>query len=380
MNSKIKIAHVVTAYQSVITILDSKLRRLNEMPYVELYIISSGPKEEDARKPSAKFIPVEISRKIHPVSDISSILKLSRLFRQEGFDIVHSHTAKAGFVTAMAGKLAKVTLICHTYHGLPFFKGQRKVAYHSYRMLERFACKLRHYVFSQNQSDLTDCADLIGNKERVFFEGNGVNPEFIRESAEIQSFEAEKDYPPGEIRLAMISRLEPIKRVSDFLKTVKLIRQQGIKVSAVIAGTGVLEPKLRQEMKRLKIDDCVNMVGFSDRTHGIIAESDIVVLCSEKEGIPRAIMEAMALKKPIVATDVLGTQEVVVDGGTGFLAPLGDIRALVERIKILIKNPLLRETMGNNGAKRVEHSYNDVKIATFLHDFYMNHLDLKKSN
>lgn len=112
------------------------------------------------------------------------------------------------------------------------------------------------------------------------------------------------------------------------------------------------------------------MVGFSDCPHGLIEASDIVILCSEKEGIPRAIMEAMALKKPVVATDVLGTQELIVNSQTGFLVALGDTNAMAEKVKLLAEDLSLREKMGSCGLKRVADEFNDIKIAESLHRFY----------
>jgi glycosyltransferase involved in cell wall biosynthesis len=96
------------------------------------------------------------------------------------------------------------------------------------------------------------------------------------------------------------------------------------------------------------------------------------VLCSEKEGIPRSIMEAMALEKPVVATDVMGTQEVVVNNETGFLIPLGNTDKFLDKIIELANDPELRIKMGQAGKKRVIENFNDVKIAQFLKNFYIS--------
>jgi glycosyltransferase involved in cell wall biosynthesis len=113
------------------------------------------------------------------------------------------------------------------------------------------------------------------------------------------------------------------------------------------------------------------MVGFVNHPYGLIAASDIVVLCSEKEGIPRSIMEAMALEKPVVATDVLGTQELVVDGETGFLVPVGDINKIVSKIELLANDVCLRARVGAVGLSRVKEHFSDGKVANFLHAFYV---------
>jgi glycosyltransferase involved in cell wall biosynthesis len=113
------------------------------------------------------------------------------------------------------------------------------------------------------------------------------------------------------------------------------------------------------------------MVGFSDHPHGLIAGSDIVILCSEKEGIPRVLMEAMALGKPVVATDVIGTRELVVDGETGFLVPVGKIDMMAEKIQLLAYDVDMRVKMGAAGQHRVREHYDEKKIVDYLHEFYI---------
>ena len=369
--NKIKVAHIVTAYQSVVTILDSKLRALGKFDDLNVSIISSPLKVDDSRAPAVRHVPVEMARSIRPLADLRSIWQLYKVLKRENFDIIHSHTAKAGFIAAVAAKMAGVPVICHTYHGLPFFEGQNEVSYQIYRFLEKIVCRFRDYIFTQNKRDLPECVKLMGDESKVFYEGNGVDIEHINKSANAQLPQALKDYPCKGLKLVLLSRLEPVKRVADFFGVVDKLRQSGIEISCVVAGTGVLKEQLEKRLATMQLGDCINMVGFSDHPHGLIAASDIVLLCSEKEGIPRTIMEAMALQKPVVATDVLGTQEVVIDGQTGFLLPLGAVNTMAEKIKLLAENSSLREKMGSCGLKRVTGEFNDIKIAELLHQFYV---------
>ncbi len=186
MKRKIKIAHTVTAYQSVITILDSKLRLLNKFDDLDVTAISSSPAIDGMRTPSVRHIQVEMARSIKPLADLKSIWQLYKVLKSEKFDIVHSHTAKVGFITAVAATMARVPLICHTYHGLPFFEGQDKRAYWTYRFLEKVACKFRNYIFTQNNHDLPACVKLKGNTSKVLFDGNGVDIEFVKRTARKQ--------------------------------------------------------------------------------------------------------------------------------------------------------------------------------------------------
>jgi len=366
----IKVCHTVTSFGSVITILESKLRQLDAFSDLDITVVSSPPDRSDSRQPAARHVPIRMARSIKPWADIDSIWRLYRLLKCENVDVVHSHTAKAGFITAVAAKMAGVPVICHTYHGLPFFDGQNRSRYTIYRLLEKSACMFRDYVFTQNKRDLQQCVRLIGDESRAIHEGNGVDIEFVTKSACDQLNRGEKDYHGEGLRLVLLSRLEAVKRISDFFRVVEHLRRDQIDACGVVAGAGVLERQLKNELAEMGLTDCVNMVGFNDHPHGLIAASDIVVLCSEKEGIPRSVMEAMALKKPVVATDVLGTQELVVDGETGFLVGVGDIETMVARVKLLASDADLRSTMGDAGYERVGKYFDERKIAGFLHDFY----------
>ena len=368
----LRLAHIATTYQSIVTILDSKLRNLNQYEDLDVTAISSSPDIRTDRKPAVRHITLEIARSIRPLADLISIYKLYKIFRAEQFDIVHSHTAKAGFIATVAAWLAKVPLICHTYHGLPYFEGQNNLAYLFYRLLEKFACLFRHYIFTQNRRDLPKCVKLIRSKKKVAFEGNGVDIPRIRKLAKEQLSRAKEDYPGDGLKLLMLSRLEPVKRVDDFFLVVQKLKQDGLQISAVMAGAGPLENSLRHLLSEMNLKDCVNLLGYVDHSYGLLAAADIVYLCSEKEGLPRSLMEAMALAKSVVATDVLGTQELVIDNETGFLTPLADINAMAEKIKLLARNPDLRSRVGIAGQNRIAELFDETNIIQNLYNFYRN--------
>jgi len=351
--------------------LYTKLKELNRCGDIDLTVISSPKTKDYSATPPSKHIAVNMDRSINPIKDLKSIWELYKVLKREKFDMVHSHTAKAGFISALAAKIARVPFIFHTYHGLPFYEGQNRISYIAYSFLEKTACKFRSHIFTQNKRDMSECIKLIGTKDKVSYEGNGVDIDFVKKLAALQLSEAEKDYPEQGFRIVLLSRLERIKRVDDFLKVACKLISKGIDIACVVAGTGPQEQQLKKQVQEMGLSRLVNMVGRSTRALGLIEACDMVVLCSEKEGIPRSLMEAMALEKPVVATDVLGTQELVVDGQTGFLVPLGDIDKMAEKIENLIKDKSLRKNFGAAGLKRVQEHFNDIKIARLLHEFYL---------
>ncbi len=367
----IRVAHVVTAYGSAVTILAHKLAALARYPDLDMSVITSPrPTGIDLPDPAVRHLTVPMMRSINPLADLRSIRLLARVFARERFDVVHSHTSKAGIITALAASYARVPLILHTHHGLPYYQGQSFARYHTYRLIEVVACRFRHHLFSQNRRDLAACAAMMRNAERASYEGNGVDPQAVREAADGERARAESDYPGAGLRIALVSRLAPVKRVATFLEVCRALQNNDIEIAAVIAGDGPLRQAIEEEIAASGLSKNVRVLGRITHAQSLLAASDVAVLTSEKEGIPRALMEAMALGKPIVATDVLGTQELVVDGETGFLTPLGGVAAMADKISHLAGNAELRRRLGQAGKERVEEQFNDLKIAEFLHDFY----------
>ena len=374
----IRVAHVATWYHSHTTILAPKLAALAAYDDLEITAISGPrPDESDPRVPPVPHIAVPMVRPIRPWADFGSVRALARLFREGKYDVVHSHTSKAGVVTAIAGWLARVPVVVHTNHGMPFFDSQPALGYHFRRTIEWWACRFRHHAFAQNPDDVPTIARLMGSPDKVTIEGNGVDVGALDVQAGEQREAAEPLYPPGGLRLALVSRLEPVKHVHDAIEACALLSQQGVDVSLVIAGTGHEEERLRALIQARQLQDRVHMVGWVTSVPGMLAASDIVLLSSAKEGIPRALMEAMALRRPVVATDVDGTRTLVVDGQTGYLVPLGDPPALAAKVKALAGDEALRRRFGEAGRERVLAQFNDLRIAALLREFYLQAVDTR---
>jgi glycosyltransferase involved in cell wall biosynthesis len=363
---------VVTQYSSATTILHAKLAALDGYEDLDVCVVSGPPPEDRVLGPDAvRHLVVPMVRPIRVMQDLRCARAMRDLFRDEGIDVVHTHTAKAGILGAIAGRWAGVRLVVHTCHGLTFYEGQPRLRYHFYRGLEKAACGFRHYLLSQNKRDMAACERLMGGKGRVYFEGNGVDVGRVVARAAEGAAEADGDYPPGGVRVAIVSRFDPVKRVGDFVRVCAGLVESGVEVSAVICGHGVMEGALRAEIDDRGLSDRVRILGWRPDVLAVVGQADVVMLVSEKEGIPRSLMEAMALSKPVVATNVLGTQELVVDGETGFLARLGDVGGMVSRVRQLAMDDGLRAQFGRAGRRRIEAHFNDVKIAGFLRDFYV---------
>lgn len=374
----IKVGHVVTIYRGAVGVLEAKLVELNNNQDIEIIAITPPPPEHlDLPSLRVSHISSPMTRNIKPFYDLWCIYKMYRIIKREKFDIIHTHSAKAGMVGAVAAWLAKVPNILHTYHGLPFYEGQGKVKNLVYKYLEKFACLFRQHVFSQNYSDMQECTELMGDEKYVHYEGNGVNIKDLNILAEKNIEVAKTIFKTDNFKIVMISRLEQVKRVDNFIETCYLLKRKGLKFEAVVAGYGPLENTLNKLIIKYKLEGYVKLLGWCLYAPSLMKLSDVVVLTSAKEGIPRSLIEAMALKKPVVATDVLGTQELVVDNETGYLTEYSNPHEMAEKIEFLMHNPSAREVLLAAAFERVESQFNDLKIAANLKEFYLTNCNYK---
>lgn len=363
-----RILQIVTTYQSVVTILATKLGLLNNMPGVELHTASSREDPGERRGCSGAFHEVDIPRTIRPLRDIAAIIDLYKYIKKSKIDIVHTHTTKAGVVGAVAGRLARVPVV-HTYHGLPFYEGQSRKAYMLYKTIESFCNRFRTIIFSQNKRDFETLQSIKSLKDKIQFEGNGVGIKDIEESARANIDKVYSFPDSTRLHLLCVARLEPVKRLETVIAAVKFLKDSGCAIDCIIAGKGELQNALQTRIGQAGLSQELTIV-YTPYIHSLIAKSDIVILTSEKEGIPRGIMEAMALGKPVVATRVPGTDELVIHGETGFLAPLSDPAAFNNHLMQLVRDKNLRTTMGAAGRERIRKEFDEKRIVDLWMEWY----------
>jgi len=286
-------------------------------------------------------------RHYNPVTSVPAVMSIAHYLRKNNFDIVHTHSTEAGIIGRFAAAIADVPNVVHTVHGVPF-ADDRNVA------LNRFvlACERRAATYTDR---LVTNADVIA--EEYLDRGIGSRDQYatVYSGVELDAFREATpatDLPGDRPRVVMIGRLADGKGFDVLLDAAESIR--GDDVSVCLIGDGPLSDSLSDEICERGLTDDVFLTGFRDDIPRVLAASDILVLPSFREGTPRVITEAMASGLPVVATDIAGIPEQVVDGKSGYLIPTGDPDALADRLDELLSNPELRESMGDRGFKRAE--------------------------
>lgn len=379
--NKVNVLHMTTVDYTIDRMLLDKMSCLKSYSYSISFASSKGRYLEKINNTGFCFYPIEMSRNINLFRDFISVYHAYKYMKKEKPLIVHTHTAKAGFIGRAAARLAKVPVIIHTAHGLPFYKGQSRISYYIYLWLEKLAARISDYVFSQNFEDTDNMKrHKFKPKYGIGYEGNGIDIHKIDKL--YRTFDNRKKLDELKITdnsviIGYYARLEPVKGHMKFLEAFKQVAKKYPNAICLIAGEGFLEDEIRKYIIDYNLIDNVKLIGLREDMHEVISITDIVVLASEKEGIPRILMESMYMKKPVVATNVLGTKELVINNKTGLLVEYGDIGALANAICKLIGDCKLRIDLGMAGHERIKSKFSEEKVAERIHKVYKYLLDKK---
>lgn len=379
-----KVLHMTTIDFTIQKMLIDKLNELKKYGYVVETMSDDTGLVGDIKKAGFIHHRVEMSRKISLSEDIKSIVKVYRVLKSSHYDIVHTHTAKAGMIGRVAARLAGVPVVVHTSHGLPFYAGQSLVKNFLYKRFEQLASWFSDGFFSQNHEDLQEIEQLVPKRVLTGYEGNGVNLHHIDSCPKVsgeQKKELRKQLNVDEkaFLFLMGARFEPVKNHAMLLEAVRHIKTE-CSFQILLAGDGPLVEDVRKAVISYNLEEKIRFIGFRKDLPVLLQLVDAVILTSEKEGIPRIIMEAMTLGTPVLATNVLGTRELVVDGVTGELVELNDFMGLAKKIEHWIDpaNKTMLDAYKTAGRRRIEEHFTEALVAQRIDGFYRQLLANKK--
>ncbi len=334
----------------------------------EIHVACQGPgpltEELDRQRIRWHAIPA-LDRPIHPWRDWQAYRQLHRLFRDQQFDIVHTHSSKPGILGRVAARRAGVPHVVHHVRGFAFHEFSPLAKRWLYSRLESWAGRFCDRVLFVNHEE-REMAVRQGwlpaaKCETVY---NGVQLSSV-DAPDVtgarhplrQSWGATQD----DVVILFAGRFEPQKQphllpsIADRLRT----RATNHPWRLIIAGSGPCEEALRADVSRLGLRDQVAVVGWLDEPLKAYAAADMVLLPSLFEGLPRVLIEAQAAALPTVASDVKGNREVVT-AETGFLCPPHDPQAFADKLAQLVDDPLQRARLGRAARQRAEEHFDTV--------------------
>lgn len=305
-------------------------------------------------------------RSIHPLSEAAACRRLKKIYQNERPDLVHHHTVKCVVYGTMAARRARVSGIVNSVTGLGHLTLARSF---KIRLLRPLVLPAWRWALTrenargmlQNEDDLQY---LLGrrskpNRNVVVTNGSGIDLHRFHPDGGIAACDE------FETVVLFVGRLLREKGIYEFVEVARRLGKQDKELRFVVCGAADAgNPSSVDEnvYRQWRDSGMVEFLGHVEPIDEVLRRADIVVLPSYREGLPRTLLEAAAMAKPVVATDTAGCRDAVVDGETGLLVPVGDVDSLAEAIQMLANRPDLRRRMGRAGRQRVVELFNEEDV------------------
>ena len=323
--------------------------------------------------PNLTIIP-ELIRPVHPLKDFIALRKLENIFREQKPDIVHTHSGKAGILGRLAAARAGVPVILHTIHGPSFGDFQNGLSNLIFRAAERRAAKITtHFVTVADAMRDQYLTAGIGRRDQYtrIFSGFPLAP-FLAAKNDPQ-LRARLGLAPDDIVIGKIARLFKLKGHDDLLAVAPELVRQNPHLKFLLVGDGEWRGRFENLARERGLKKHFVFTGLVSPAEipALTGIMDILVHLSRREGLARALPQALAAGKPLVAYDCDGAREVCRDGETGFLISPGDLPQLTTRLLQLAADAALREQLGQSGQAFVRENFAVEKMVDELHALYL---------
>ncbi len=356
----------------------SIVRKLREMDVIVYVIAPVGQFVTDIEKMGAVFIPWNLNRRsLNPLSAAQHLIALTRIYRSLKPNLVQHFTIKPNVYGAVAARLAGVPAVFGGVTGLGYAfqtTGRRHRILRSYALLlYRLTTKLSDCMIFQTRHDFDALlgTSSLSTKGRVLEGGSGIDlavfsPDVVSLHHR-ERIRAELGIEPGMLVVGMVSRLLYDKGVTQYMEAARLVRSRRSNVCFLLAGEpdqGNPRSVTAKDLDTWASEDSVKLLGYRDDIQAILAISDVVAHPTYYlEGIPRILIEASAMGKPIVTTTMPGTTEIVEEGVNGVFVPPQDGAAVAAAIEGFLADADLRRRYGAAGRRKVESKYDDRTVA-----------------
>ncbi len=352
----------------------SWMRALQKEGFDVYAVVPEGKYTGRMRKAGLKVITYTIERKsLSPFSAALTIFALYRVFRREKFHMLHTFTAKPNIFGSIAAWLAGIPVVLSCVEGLGYIyivdNLKTKILKIFLSLLNMVAFKISAKVIFFNKDDLAELSGLFDVRKAVLLNGTGVDVDYFScESVNmdhVERLKVELGVSEGTKIVTLIARLLWSKGIREFVYAAEELHKMCEDVIFLIVGgyyDGSPDSISRDFVKHYEDKRFIKFLGSRDDIREILYITDVYVLPSYREGLPRTVLEAMSMCKPVIASDVPGCRDAVDDGVTGFLIPPKDAIALASALGKLLRNEELRYEMGIRGREKVIQEFSDKVI------------------
>lgn len=345
--------------------------------------VETGPEGDLLSKGRAgglqiKYVP-NLIRSIHPWKDWQALKDIRRAIGEFQPDVVHTHSAKGGLLGRRAAYLERVPAIVHTVHGAPFHPYQSWPARKLFQSCERAAARWCDKLISvaDAMTDLMVEANVTSRDRFVtIYSGMNVEP-FLSSRDQRDATRATLGIAPDQIVVGKIARLFKLKGHDDLIDAAASVVAAQPKVRFLFVGDGILRGSLKAKIDQLGLQDHFIFAGLvpPSEVPRLIGAMDMLVHTSYREGLARALPQALISGIPAISYDVDGAREVVIDDQTGYLVPAGGTRMLSQRITQLANSRELCERLGRAGQLRCTEQFRHQSMTRAIRELYLQLLE-----
>jgi glycosyltransferase involved in cell wall biosynthesis len=323
-----------------------------------------------------------LRRAIHP-RDLTATRELSHVLREFKPDVVHTHSAKGGLLGRYVAWGEKIPAVIHSVHGAPFHPYQNFLAREFFRRCEQWAAKRCHRMISvaDAMTDLMVSADVAARDKFItIYSGMDVEP-FANAAKHRGSIRAKYGLCDDHVVVGKIARLFHLKGHDDLVTAAAKVVQTQPNVRFLLVGDGILKESLQQRIHAMGLGEHFVFTGLvpPSEVPPLIGAMDALVHTSYREGLARALPQALIAGRPVISYDIDGAREVTISGETGFLVPPGDIDSLAEAIRTIVDNGQLRHQMGREGQRRFTDQFRHQSMTRRIRQVYEQILSESRS-
>lgn len=314
-------------------------------------------------------VPVQIVKSLRspvsPIADIRAERDIAALLRDTGARVVQTHSSKAGVLGRQAAHRIDADAVIHTVHGWSFNDSQPRLVAATYRSIERMMARRTDAIVVVSNADrVSGLASGIGRSDQYEIVRSGI-PLVVPAKVDRAAVRVAFGWDDADVVVVSVGRLEAQKDPIALVEAFALAHKRHSCLRLVLIGDGSLAGDIRETALRHEVDGRVQLLGLRHDVPHVIAAADAFALASRWEGLPRAVLEAMRARLPVVATDTGGVNDILSDGETGRLVPVGDTPAFAAAIAEVASHPdSARRWAANALARLPEFSESKMLTAT----------------
>ena len=373
---KTKLFRTATVPSSLNSLLKGQLKFLNETFEVTAISGEGEDLEEVKRREGVNTFAIAMSRPIAPLKDLSSLLKLYRLFKKEKPTIVHSITPKAGLLSMLAAKMAGVPIRIHTFTGL--------IA------MDKLLCWSATDIYPEGEGVKRDLQrfHITAKPLKVLANGNinGVDTDYFSKThfsaTDKATLRASLGIGADDFVYVFVGRLVGDKGINELVTAFQALKQQTtspIKLLLVGRQEALLDPLQTKTLSAINTDPDIISVGEQKDVRPYLAIANCFVFPSYREGFPNVVLEAGAMELPCIVTDINGSNEIIIENKNGLIVPSKNAEAFEKAMKLLLDDKPLYHKLKSNSRPLIEQRYHRGMVWQALIEMYNKLLSVASS-